>query len=225
MFFCCWSYVLSWGGCCFCFCSDQWCYLCVLATGGLFASRQHCHFVFSVIACLSLQLLFVCRPLIWQLIFCHCLCWQMLLKLRRLCESYLLCLGGSCPVGQYLPSWLFFFPGNFRFNGTALYYQMSPASLSVKSIKVLQGFHQISNASMNAPFIECCEAKWMHFIFPGPFLPDFHSLWVRDHSKWTKQWKSRRSWTANRKQFSRSQICLFFRKKDGLLDQVQIWCV
>ena len=32
----------------------------------------------------------------------------MLLKLRRLCESYLLCLGGSCPVGQYLPSWLFF---------------------------------------------------------------------------------------------------------------------
>ena len=111
MFCCCWSYVLSSGGCCFCFCSDQWCYLCVLATGGLFASRQHCHFVFSVIACLSLQLLFVCRPLIRQLIFCHCLCWQMLLKLRRLCESYLLCLGGSCPVGQYLPSWLFFFPG------------------------------------------------------------------------------------------------------------------
>ena len=71
----------------------------------------------------------------------------------------------------------------------------------------------MSNTSTNAPFIECCEAKWMHFIFPGPFLPDFHSLWVRDHSKWTKQWKSRRSWTANRKQFSRSQICLSFRKK------------
>ena len=31
--------LISWRGCCFCFCSDQWCPLCALATGGLFASR------------------------------------------------------------------------------------------------------------------------------------------------------------------------------------------
>ena len=78
---------------------------------------------------------------------------------------------------------------------------------------------------MNAPFIECCEAKWIHFIFSGPFDPGFHSLWVRDHSKWTKQWQLRMLWTANRKQLSRSHICLSFRKKDRLLDQVWIWCV
>ena len=93
--------LISWRGCCFCFCSDQWYPLCALATGGLFVYRYHFHFVFSVIACLSLQLLFVCRRLIWQLIFCHCLWWQMLLRLPRLCESYLLCLGDSCPVGCF----------------------------------------------------------------------------------------------------------------------------
>ena len=85
---------------------------------------------------------------------------------------------------------------------------MSPASLSVKSIKVLQGFHQMSNTPMNAPFIECCEAKWMHFISPEPFVPGFHSLWVRDHSKWTKQWQLRMPWTANRKQLLRPHIFL-----------------
>ena len=45
------------------------------------------------------------------------------------------------------------------------------------------------------------------------FVPGFHSLWVRDHSKWTKQWQLRMPWTANRKQLSRSHNCLSFRKK------------
>ena len=63
------------------------------------------------------------------------------------------------------------------------------------------------------------------FYFPWAFCSG-PSLTLSERSlQWTKQWQLRMPWTANRKKLSRSNICLSFRKKDRLLDQVWIWCV
>ena len=46
------------------------------------------------------------------------------------------CVSRICFVWVTVAQLAVFLPKNFRFNGTALYYQMSPASLSIKSTKL-----------------------------------------------------------------------------------------
>ena len=183
--------LISWRGCCFCFCSDQWYPLCALATGGLFVYRYHfsfcifCHclFVFTTLICLSSFDLTA-----------HFLSLFVMTDAVEVAQTVWVVFALS---GWQLPSWLFFCPRT---------------SSSMELLFITRALHLSLSNQLNRykDSINCQIHKWMPIhqvlrskikpFFPGPFVPGSHSLWVSDHSKWTKQWKLWRSWTADRKQ-------------------------
>ena len=163
-------------------CLGNWWLVC-LSISFSFCIFCHCLFVFTTLICLSSFDLTA-----------HFLSLFVMTDAVEVAQTVWVVFALS---GWQLPSWLFFCPRTsssmeLLFITRALHLSLSNQLNRYKDsincqIHKLMPIHQVLRSKMK-PF------------FPGPFVPGSHSLWVSDHSKWTKQWKLWRSWTADRKQ-------------------------